>query len=197
MSSNVYTEDWWKPTGKLQEPTSGVLRVREYRSPFEYANVEVWNPEGVPGLGPHPHGYEMARNEGTITVAEPEPIVAVSVIGSGCIAPGYIICEYLREGETTAEADSTGPWQGFNIQNMRRQRIGDLPRYHPCKLMRGRDFEEIAAGYRPQSALNELLIGENTAYFEIEPTTKVVIRGGSGDHDHYSFRIIRTYVLTE
>ena len=197
MSINAFEENWWKPTGKVKEPLSGVVRVREYRTPFEYANVQVWNPEGVPGLGPHPHGYEMARNEGTITVTEPEPIFAVSVIGSGCIAPGYVICEYLVEGEATAEADSTGPWHGFNMQNMRRQRVGDLRRYHPCKLMRGRDYEEIVEGYQPHSAINELLTGENTAYFEIEPNRRVVIRGGSGDHDHFSFRIIRTYVMME
>jgi hypothetical protein len=197
MITNVYVEDWWKPTGKMQEPTSGIVKVREYRSPFEYANVKVWNPEGVPGVGPHPHGYEMARNEGMITITEPEPIIAVSVIGSGCIAPGYVICEYLLEGQSTEEADSMGPWRGYNMQNIRMQRIGDLMRFHPCKLMRARDYQEIVQGYEPRSPTNELLIGENTAYFEIEPAHRVVLRGGSGDHDHFSFRIIRTYVMME
>jgi hypothetical protein len=196
MSNNAFEEAFWKPSGKLQQPLSGVVRVRQYLTPFEYANVQVWNPEGAEGLGPHPHGYEMARNEGTITVTEPEPIIAVAVIGSGCIAPGYVFCEYLQEGEPTAQSNAkVEGHRGYNLQNIRMQRIGDLWSMHPSAFLHTRDYQEIVRGYGPRSPINELMTRESTAYFEIEATRRIVLRGGSGDHDHFAFRIIRTYVL--
>ena len=196
VPTNAFKQDWWRPTGKVQEPIAGTLKVRQYLTPFEYNNVTVWNPEGAGGVGPHPHGYEMARNEGTITIVEPEPIVAVGVLGSGCIAPGYVMCEYLQEGEPTDEVDAkTQPPAGYNFQNIRMQRIGDLWSMHPSAFLHTRPYEQIVSGYEPHSPINELMTRESTAYFEIEPCRRVVLRGGSGDHDHFAFRIIRTYVL--
>ncbi len=198
MTTKTSATDWWRPTGVMQTPSEGVVKVREYRTPYEYANVEVWNPEGATGVGPHKPGYEMARNEGTITIREPDLIFAVSVVGSGCIAPGYVICEYLQEQESTAELTPRGgPYKGFNLQSIRRQRSPDLWGAHPCAFMSARPYEEIVDSYRPESSLNELLVRETTAHFEIEPTHRVVLRGGSGDHDHFSFRIIRTYLFAK
>ena len=52
-------------------------------------------------------------------------------------------------------------------------------------------------GYEPRSPINELMTRESTAYLEIEAAKRVVLRGGSGDHDHFAFRIIRTYAMVE
>ena len=161
----------------------------------QYPNIEIYNPprDVAPGTGPHKHGMEMARNVGTITITEDKPIVAVTVVGSGCKQNGYILCEYPKDDQPPAEFDRRTE-TGWNLQSMRRQRVGNLQGIH----IGGGSFkaypESMAQTWIADSESN---VWENSATFDIERTHRIVLRGGSGDHGHFSFRIIRTTVVTE
>ena len=88
--------------------TKEVWRTKTYAywAPFNYDNVKV--ELGRPGTGVefNPDGAELdIYPYGAITVEEEEPIVAVTVIGSGCSTQAYLIIEaepvdwkYLRTG---------------------------------------------------------------------------------------------------
>ena len=161
----------------------------------QYPNIEVYNPPGdiSYGTGPHKHGMEMARNVGTIAITEDKPIVAVTVIGSCCKQNGYILCEYPKDDQPPAEFDRKAE-TGWNLQSMRRQRIGNLQGIH----VGGGSFkaypESMAQSWIADSESN---VWENSVTFDVERTHKVVLRGGSGDNGHFSFRIVRTTVVTE
>ena len=75
--------------------------VYQYWAPFNYPNVRVelgrGEPDGLatkPNTGAeyNPDGVELdIPPYGAITAEEEEPIVGVTVIGSACIPPGYVI----------------------------------------------------------------------------------------------------------
>jgi len=75
--------------------------VYQYWAPFNYPNVRVELGRGEPdglatkpytGAEYNPDGVELdIPPYGAITVEEEEPIVGVTVIGSACIPPGYVI----------------------------------------------------------------------------------------------------------
>jgi hypothetical protein len=77
--------------------------VYEYWAPFNYPNIRVELGRGVPsGLATEPYtgaeynvdGVELDFPPyGAITVVEEEPIVGVTVIGSACIPPGYVLLQ--------------------------------------------------------------------------------------------------------
>ena len=184
----------------MSTPRQGHPNRKEDMKPhyMKYPNIEVYNPPGDPTTpspvgAPHKHGLEMARNVGTITITEDEPIIAVTVIGSGCKQNGYILCEYFKDDEPLAEFDRKTE-QGWNLQSMRRQRVGNLQGIH----VGGGSFkaypESMAQSWVPDEESN---VWENSVTFDIEQTRKIVLRGGSGDNGHYSFRIIRTTVVIE
>lgn len=156
-----------------------------YWHPFQYANVGVelgrigeYNPDGVElDLPPH----------GAITIEQDEPIVAVTVIGSACVTPGYVILhaepmvwQYPRTGVKMKATNLWGLHVRFNMWN------------------RGIDEGWDQAGM-------------SSARFDIPDSRKVTIMGGSAtdvgswlndetdkpdeDNDgHYNFRIIRVTV---
>jgi len=75
--------------------------VYEYAAPFNYPNVRVELGRGEPdglatkpytGAEYNPDGVELdVPPYGAITVEETEPIVGVTVIGSACVPPGYVL----------------------------------------------------------------------------------------------------------
>ncbi len=76
-----------------QQRTEFVPVTYEYYAPFNYANfcVELGHTE-PPGAEFNMDGVELdIPPYGAITFVEEEPIVAVEVIGSACIPPGYVI----------------------------------------------------------------------------------------------------------
>ena len=79
---------------RQQTPEVWQTRVHAYEAPFQYQNVEV--ELGRPGTGVemNPDGAELdIYPYGAIIIAEDDPIVAVTVIGSGCSAQGYVVLE--------------------------------------------------------------------------------------------------------
>jgi hypothetical protein len=77
--------------------------VYQYWAPFNYPNIKVELGRGEPdGLATKPYtgaefnpdGVELDFPPyGAITVVEDEPMVAVTVIGSACVPPGYILLQ--------------------------------------------------------------------------------------------------------
>lgn len=141
---------------------------------------------------PHKHGLELERGRGYIRITEDRPIIAASVLGSGCASPSYVICEYPQPGESFEEPHRCEKFVGYNMQNLRRQRVDGLRGLHPSPLVRalGQDIIAYEMDFEPRSF-------ESSVFFEIEPTTTVTLRGGSGDGSHFAFRMIRIYFEVE
>ncbi len=143
-----------------------------YWAPFNYPNVKV--DLGRPGTGVefNPDGAEIdVYPYGAITIEEEEPIVAVTVIGSGCSNQAYVILE--------AE-----PLEWKFPRTAVRMRKDNLWGMH----VRG---DAWFAGIKED--WNDA--GLSSARFDIPESRKVVIGGGSlGADPHYCIRIIRIEV---
>jgi hypothetical protein len=171
----------------------------------------------------HPEAYDVEGDH--IIVVEDHPMVRVAVIGSACTPPGYvqIECEPTPEWTNRYErpgclpprfrignlwgmhlrVDATDAHEGRVKPGFSRVDGSDYPdapdaMYELFKSLRGRLF--MKSHYRENP-----LAGMSCAVFEIPPSKKVIIQGGSetpgwtsdnfpGD-GHYSFRTIRTTVL--
>jgi len=154
-------------------------------------------------------GVEIFAERGTISINEDRPIVAVTVVGSGCSSPGYNIVEWWADGEGLRNP------QG---QLIKRQRVDNLkgqhPAWHQLALSQKRKFKSLEEANEflerlqnttyamtsnftvPGSLMSGLY--ENTAYFRIGDAVyfdkatkslkqvdchKVVIRAGSLDYE--------------
>jgi hypothetical protein len=93
-------------------------RTRVYQTPFLYPNMEVGNFYEIDVM----KGIEFKADEGYLTIAEDRPIVAVTVVGSGCVPRGYNIVEWWEEGEGIASVDN---------RTVKRLRVDDLNGIHP------------------------------------------------------------------
>ena len=164
--------------GKLADgktpQTRGVSRTKtfSYWAPFNYPNVEV--ELGRPGTGVefNPDGAELdIYPYGAITLVEEEPIVAVTVIGSGCSPDGYVMLE--------AE-----PLEWKYPRTAVRMRKGGLWGIH----VRGDAWwEGIKEDWNDA--------GLSSARFDIPESRKVIVGGGShGADPHYCIRTIRVEV---
>ena len=139
--------------------TRDVLRVKTYAywAPFNHKNVTV--DLGRPGTGVefNSDGAELdVYPYGAIEIVEDEPIVAVTVIGSGCSANGYVILE--------AE-----PLEWKFPRTAVRMRANNLHGVH----VRG---DAWMAGIRED--WNDA--GMNSARFDIPASRRVFVGGGSG-----------------
>ena len=185
-----------------------------YESPFMYDNLKVGDFYEVDRT----KGIEFKADTGFITIEEDKPIVAVTVVGSGCTPRGYNICEWWGEGETI---------ENMKDQLVKRQRVDNLNGTHPSiwsKILMGvaagRTFDNVSGGDIKDvvEGLKKLSDGfyegfylgfyENTAYFRVGPPypRKVTIRCGCkvpedpgtsigrypGD---YAVRIVETTVI--
>ena len=158
-----------------------------YVSPFNYTNVTVGN---FYEYGDQ--GMEFAADKGFITIEEVKPIVAVTVVGSGCVQGCYNICEWWNEGESIDDMKG---------QLIKRQRVDNLNGTHPSiwalLLMGAGKWRQYTFDSVTQSevkgvmdCLRKLSQGfyegvylgfyENTAYFRVGPPYphKVTIRAG-------------------
>ncbi len=155
-----------------------------YTTPFMYQNVEVGDFYEIDPT----KGIEFKADDGIIR--EDNPIIAVTVVGSGCTPKGYNICEWWDEGESI---------DTLKDQLVKRQRIDDLNGTHPSIWSQlilgtfpGLKFDDVAPGEMlgAVDCLKKLSDGyyggfymgfyENTAYFRIGPPYphKVTIRCG-------------------
>lgn len=155
-----------------------------------------------------------------IVVREDDPIVRVVVVGSACTPPGYVQleCEELDSWRRDDEIRSLMPVR-FRVNDLWGMhlradqwctRTPDVRRgefdHGYEKLPQGLiDVYPGLAGSGVKSDAHEFpFAGMSSATFEIPPSRKVIVRGGSempgwcSDHapndGHYSFRIIRTTV---
>ena len=140
-----------------------------YWAPFNYPNVKI--ELGRPGTGVefNMDGAELdVYPYGAITIEETEPIVAVSVIGSGCSTDGRVILE--------AE-----PWEWkyprTGVRMMKRGLWG-------CHVRGDAWFAGITEFWNDA--------GLASARFDLPECRKVIIGGGSfGGDPHFCIRLIR------
>lgn len=141
----------------------------EYTAPFQYPNVEVELGREGTGVEFNMDGAEIdIYPYGAITIEEKEPIVAVTVIGSGCSYHAHVILEaeplvwkYPRTGVRMKRYDL---W-GMHVR-------GDA-------WSKGivEDWNDA---------------GLSSSRFDIPDSKKVIIGGGSHGADaHYCIRLIR------
>ena len=126
-----------------------------------------------------------------ILYEEKQPILGVTVVGSGCVPRGYVICEWWGEGESIEKVGNTG-------QLIKRQRVENLNGVHPvstwAKLLR--DPEKVP--FKSVEEMRQAVVGtlwsqslgfyedtptkfyENTVYFRVGPPEphRVTIRCG-------------------
>lgn len=93
-------------------------RIRVYQTPFMYDNVDVGDFYEIDAM----KGIEFKADTGFITIREEKPIVAVTVVGSGCVPRGYNIVEWWDDGENIDNVDN---------RTVKRLRIDDLNGIHP------------------------------------------------------------------
>jgi len=157
----------------------------QYWAPFNYDNVHVELGRTDPYVGAefNEDGVELdVPPYGAITIEEKEPIVAVTVIGSACCPPGFVLLQaeplewkYPRSGVK------------MRVENL----WGEHLRIEPWR-------KGLDEGYRDA--------GMSSATFEIPESRKITIMAGSQmnidqldirnmRHDaHYAIRIIRVTV---
>ena len=92
-------------------------RVRVYQTPFMYDNVEVGDFYEIDVM----KGIEFKADTGFLTITEDQPIVAVTVVGSGCVARGYNIVEWWEDDENMDSVDN---------RTLKRLRIDSLNGIH-------------------------------------------------------------------
>ncbi|GAJ19559.1 unnamed protein product, partial [marine sediment metagenome] len=81
-------------SGEPQTVEAFTMVTYEYWAPFNYENVNVELGRVEPNTGAefNPDGVELDKPPlGAITIVEKEPIIGVTVIGSACIPPGYVL----------------------------------------------------------------------------------------------------------
>lgn len=172
---------------EAQERTELVPVTYEYYAPFNYPNfcVELGRTE-PPGAEFNMDGVELdVPPFGAITFVEEEPIVAVEVIGSACVPPGYV----MLHGEPV---EWKYPRTGVKMK------VDNLWGTHVWGLLW---FAGIDEGWRKA--------GLSSARFATPPCSKITIMAGSQhevgkptpglppDMDaHYCVRMIRVTVNT-
>jgi hypothetical protein len=197
--------------------------VRWFMPGREGHGVELGVINAVPQPGlrdPLPHEADH------IVIEEPEPIIRVAVIGSACTPPGYVQleCEPVPEWRNSWESPSALPVR-FRAENLwgMHLRVDALltgtpevqPKFGPPAGLAYETMPEKIKELYPSTRetpwhtkshyCENPLAGMSCAVFEIPPSRRVRISGGSlstgwmSDNfptdNHYSFRTIRTTVL--
>lgn len=148
------------------------IKTFTYWAPFNYENIKV--DLGRPGTGVefNTDGAELdIYPYGAITVEEDEPIVAVSVVGSGCSTEAYVVLE-------AEPVEWKYPRTG--VRMMKRGLWGCHVRYDAWKGGVTESWNDA---------------GLSSARFDLPDCKKVIIGGGSfGGDPHYCIRLIRVDV---
>ena len=180
FNPNRGDEDWTEAELEVTRlAREGTPQVREewrtktyvYWAPFNYPNVTV--ELGRPGTGVefNPDGAELdIYPYGSIAIEEEEPIVAVTVIGSGCSNQAYVIMEAepleWKFPRTAVRMRRDHLW-GMHVRSWGALRRAGL-----------------------QEDWNDA--GLSCARFDIPESRRVIVGGGSqGGDPHYCFRQIR------
>ena len=193
----TFTKEQLKKHGPSQKAEEFRTINHVYETPFVYDNLKVCNFYGNPGS----KGLEFKADDGFITITEEKPILAITVVGSGCTRGGYNMVEWWEEGEGIDE---------MKDQLVKRQRIEHLNGMHPSvwinMLRDSPGFQKRLYMGKPMNQANisdnaytdninmikhntfnyyepyEISLYENTAYFRIgrkdHYTHKVTIRSG-------------------
>ena len=211
-----FTKEQIKQFGPLKEKHEVLETERHiYCCPFMYPNLDVGD---FYEIDPD-KGIEFKADDGFITIKEEKPIVAVTVVGSGCTPGGYNIVEWWDEGESI---------DNMTNQLVKRQRVDNLNGTHPSVwslLLMGlarNTFNIVSDGdiTGPADCLKKLSDGyykgydmsfyENTVNFRIGEVdsypNKVTIRSGCKDTEDpgtslarypadYAIRIVETIVI--
>jgi hypothetical protein len=215
-----FTEEQLKGFGPPKKAEEFTTRRRVYETPFVYENLDVGDFYEIDPT----KGIEFKADTGFITITEDRPIVAVTIVGSGCTRAGYNIVEWWNEGECV---------EHMNDQLVKRQRVDNLNGIHPSvwiEILRkapwateltypGITGGEVKDALDIMSRLTynfhenlEMSLYENTAYFRVGTKgyypKKVTIRCGcKGTEDSgtsierypadYAVRLVETTVLAE
>jgi hypothetical protein len=161
-----------------------------------------------------------------ILINEPHPIVRVAVIGSACTPPGYVQleCDPVPEWRNDYESRSAMPVR-FRAENLWGMHLrvdalltgtpGVAPKFAPPGAPPYEPMPERIKGLYPSTrekpwhtkthSRENPLAGMSCAVFEIPPSLRVSISGGSAStgwttdnfptDNHYSFRTIRVTVM--
>ncbi len=172
-------------TGEPQVRSAYTTVTYEYEAPFNYPNflVELGRTDPYMGAEFNEDGVELdVPPYGAITFVEDEPIVGVTVIGSACCPPGFVL---LHAEPLEWKYPRTGVKMRVDCP------YGEHLRIEPWR-------KGIDEGYRDA--------GLSCAVFELPESNKVTIMAGSqmdidemdlvnGRHDaHYAVRIVRVTV---
>ena len=114
----TFTAEQREKLGPAKRPKVLSTERYVYHTPFLYENVEVGDFYEVGSA----KGIEFKADTGFITIREEQPIIAVTVVGSGCTPRGYNICEWWEEGESV---------DNIQDQLVKRQRVDNLNGTHP------------------------------------------------------------------
>lgn len=184
--------------GGIKKPVEFRTIKRVYQTPFIYDNVEFYKNYEFD----LDRGLEFCAKEGYITITEDKPIVAVTIVGSGCTQGGYNVVEWWDEGESI---------DAMKNQLVKRQCVEGLKGMHPSiwiemlrngpiaqgNLHDGRPINQYTVSdgayqdntdmirHNTDNFLRSFQISlyENTTYFRVgranEYPHKITIRGGS------------------
>ena len=210
-----FTEEQIKQFGPVRQPEKFTTERRVYTTPFMYDNVEVGEFSEIDPT----KGIEFIADTGYLTITEDQPIVAVTVVGSGCTPKGYVICEWWDQGESI---------DNMKDQLVKRQRHENLNGIHPSIWLQllmgtfpGLTFKDVAPGEPINSAVaclkalsdnyySGVYMGfyENTSYFRVGPPQpkQITIRCGCKDTEDpctsiarypadYAVRLVETTVI--
>jgi len=115
----TFTEEQLKNYKRYAGPVDEfATKIRVYQTPFMYDNVEVGDFYEIDVM----KGIEFKADTGFLTITEDRPIVAVTVVGSGCVPRGYNILEWWEDGETI---------DNVNNRTLKRLRVDNLNGVHP------------------------------------------------------------------
>jgi len=145
------------------------IKTYTYWAPFNYSNVKVELGRSGTGVEFNSDGVEIdVYPYGAIIIEEEEPIVGVTVIGSGCSNDAYVV---LEAEPLVWKYPRTG------VRMMKRNLWGMHVRGDAWHAGIKEDWNDA---------------GLSSARFDIPESKKVIIGGGShGADPHYCIRMIR------
>jgi len=141
--------------GEHQTRATFTTKTYEYWAPFNYPNVTVELGREGSGAEFNMDGVELdVPPHGAITITEEEPIIGVTVMGSACVSPGYVI---LHAEPSVWKYPRTGV----------KMKVENLWGLHVLGTLWHKGVDE---GFRHA--------GMSSAHFDIPESRKVTIMGG-------------------
>jgi hypothetical protein len=213
-----FTPEQRRQFGPPRQAAEFTTRRRVYETPFLYQNVEIGDFYEIDPV----KGVEFKADTGFLRITEDQPIVAATVVGSGCCRRGYVEVEWWEDGENVDHLDN---------QLVKRQRAEDLNGIHPSVWLelfrranwaKGLTYEGVTQG-EVRDAVDifrrltrgwhdnlETSFYENTVYFRVGTAShyprKVTLRCGSKEPEDtgtslerypgdYAIRLVEVQVL--